>query len=132
VKHIFHLRQTVMKAFPKLDENWSHDIMKLNLNNVESYKKFNFGSHSFLFVWYNSRFHNPTRRQNFYNASGKLSSHYLTTVCRKDMGGSQRDNDSSPNLSLNDLKQKEIEIKEGSARVLWYERQLLIGQPKWG
>ena len=34
------------------------------------------------------------------------------------MGGSQRDNDSSPNLSFNDLKQKEIEIKEGSARVL--------------
>ena len=50
----------------------------------------------------------------------------------KDMGGSQRDNDSSPNLSFNDLKQKEIEIKEGSARVLWYETQLLIGQPKWG
>ena len=36
------------------------------------------------------------------------------------MGGSQRDNDSSPNLSFNDLKQKEIEIKEGSARVLSY------------
>ena len=46
------------------------------------------------------------------------------------MGGSQRDNDSSPNLSFNDLKQKEIEIKEGSACVLWYETQLLIGQPK--
>ena len=43
------------------------------------------------------------------------------------MGGSQRDNDSSPNLSFNDLKQKEIELKEGSARVLWYETQLLIG-----
>ena len=50
----------------------------------------------------------------------------------KDMGGSQRDNDSSPNLSFNDLKQKEIEIKEGSARVLWYETQLLIGQPNGG
>ena len=48
------------------------------------------------------------------------------------MGGSQRDNDSSPNLSVNDLKQKEIEIKEGSARVLWYETQLLIGQPNGG
>ena len=48
------------------------------------------------------------------------------------MGGSQRDNDSSPNLSFNDLKQKEIEIKEGSARVLWYETQLLIGQPNGG
>lgn len=35
----------------------------------------------------------------------------------KEMGGSQRDNDSLPNLSFNDLKQKEIEIKEGSARV---------------
>ena len=34
----------------------------------------------------------------------------------KDMGGSQHDNDSSPNLSFNDLKQKEIEIKEGSTR----------------
>ena len=45
------------------------------------------------------------------------------------MGGSQRDNDSSPNLSFNDLKQKEIEIKEGSALVLWYETQLLIGPP---
>ena len=50
----------------------------------------------------------------------------------KGMGGSQRDNDSSPNLSFNDLKQKEIEIKEGSARVLWYETQLLIGQPNGG
>ena len=29
----------------------------------------------------------------------------------KDMGGSQCDNDSSPNLSFNDRKQKEIEIK---------------------
>ena len=49
------------------------------------------------------------------------------------MGGSQRDNDSSPNLSFNDLKQKEIEIKEGSAHVLWYGTQLLIGQPNaWG
>ena len=46
--------------------------------------------------------------------------------CIKDMGGFQRDNDSSPNLSFNDLKQKEIELKEGSARVLWYETQLLI------
>ena len=45
------------------------------------------------------------------------------------MGGSQRDYDSSINLSFNDLKQKEIEIKEGSARALWYETQLLIGQP---
>ena len=50
----------------------------------------------------------------------------------KDMGGSQCDNDSSPNLSFSDLKQKEIEIKEGSARVLWYETQLLIGQPNGG
>ena len=48
------------------------------------------------------------------------------------MGGSQRDNDSSPNLLFSDLKQKEIEIKEGSARVLWYETQLLIGQPNGG
>ena len=46
----------------------------------------------------------------------------------KDMGGSQRDNDSSPNLSFNDLKQMEIEIKEGSARVLWYEMQVLLCQ----
>ena len=50
----------------------------------------------------------------------------------KDMGGSQRDNDSSPNLSFNDRKQKEIEINEGSARVLWYETQLLIGHPNGG
>ena len=50
------------------------------------------------------------------------------------MGGSQRDNDSSPNLSFSDLKQKEIEIKEGSAfvLVLWYETQLLIGQSNGG
>ena len=40
----------------------------------------------------------------------------------KDMGGSQCDNDSSPNLSFNDLKQK-----EGSARFSLYETQLLIG-----
>ena len=51
----------------------------------------------------------------------------LKLIEPKDMGGSQRDNDSSPNLSFNDLKQKEIELKEGSARVLWYETQLLIG-----
>ena len=44
----------------------------------------------------------------------------------------QRDNDSSPNFSFNYLKQKEIEIKEGSARVLWYETQLLIGQLNGG
>ena len=50
----------------------------------------------------------------------------------QDMGGSQCDNDSSPILSVNDLKQKEIEIKEGSAPVLWYETQLLIGQPNGG
>ena len=50
----------------------------------------------------------------------------------KDMGSSKRDNDSSPNLSVNDLKQKEIEIKEGSARVLWYETELLIGRPNGG
>ena len=48
------------------------------------------------------------------------------------MGGSQHDNDSSPNLSFNDLKQKKIELKEGSARVLWNETQLLIGQPNGG
>ena len=46
------------------------------------------------------------------------------------MRGSQRDNDSSPKLLFNDIKQKEIETKEGSARVLWYGKQLLIGQPK--
>ena len=50
----------------------------------------------------------------------------------KDMGGSQRDNDSSPNLSFNDLKQKEIELKEGSACVWWYGTQVLIGQPNGG
>ena len=55
---------------------------------------------------------------------------YRTTP--KDMGGSQRDNGSSLNLSYNDLKQKEIEIKEGSTRVSWYETQLLIGQPNGG
>ena len=48
------------------------------------------------------------------------------------MGGSQRDNDSSPNLSVNDLKQGEIELVEGSARVSWYETELLIGQPNGG
>ena len=48
------------------------------------------------------------------------------------MGASQRDNDSSPNHSFNDLKQKEIELKEGSPRVLWYETQLLIGQTNGG
>ena len=50
----------------------------------------------------------------------------------KDMGGSQRDNDSSPNLSVNDLKQGEIELVEGSARISWYETELLIGQPNGG
>ncbi len=48
------------------------------------------------------------------------------------MGGSQRDNDSSPNLSVNDLKQREIELFESSARVSWYETELLIGQPNGG
>ena len=62
----------------------------------------------------------------------KLNKVVMQKVHIKDMGGSQRDNDSSPNLSFNDLKQKEIEIKEGSARVLWYETQLLIGQPNGG
>ena len=55
-------------------------------------------------------------------------SHFSSTEPYKDMGGSQRENDSSPNLSFNDLKQKEKELMEGSARVLWYETQLLIGQ----
>ena len=32
----------------------------------------------------------------------------LSSVTLKDMGGSQRDNDSSPNLSFNDLKQKDM------------------------
>ena len=50
----------------------------------------------------------------------------------KDKGGSQRDKDSSPSLSFNSLKQREIEIEEGSARVSWYETQLLIGQPNGG
>lgn len=58
--------------------------------------------------------------------------HQAAQVIAKDMGGSQRDNDSSPILLFNDLKQKEIEIKEGSAHVLWYETQLLIGQPNGG
>ena len=57
---------------------------------------------------------------------------FIASLQCKDMGGSQRDNYSSPNLSFNDLKQKEIEIKEGSTRVLWYETQLLIGQPNGG
>ena len=68
-------------------------------------------------------------------ASASLYDNLECKICFKtckDMGGSQRDNDSSPNLSFNDLKQKEIEIKEGSARVLWYETQLLIGQPNGG
>ena len=42
----------------------------------------------------------------------------FASLAYKDMGGSQLDNDSSPNLSFNDLKQREIEIKEGSAHVL--------------
>ena len=64
---------------------------------------------------------------------GNVRSQLCTAMrAHKDMGGSQRDNDSSPNLSFSDLKQKEIEIKEGSARVLWYETQLLIGQPNGG
>ena len=37
-----------------------------------------------------------------------------------------------PTSRFNDLKQKEIEIKKDSARVLWYETQLLIGQPNGG
>ena len=36
------------------------------------------------------------------------------------------------NLSFNGLKQREIELEEGSARVSWYETQLLIGQPNGG
>ena len=59
-------------------------------------------------------------------------SYFFDTKVDKGIGGSQRVIDSSPNLSFSDLKQKEIEIKEGSARVLWYETQLLIGQPNGG
>ena len=33
---------------------------------------------------------------------------------------------------LSSLKQREIELEEGSARVSWYETQLLIGQPNGG
>ena len=47
----------------------------------------------------------------------------------KDKGGSQRDKDSSPNLSFKGRKQREMELEECSARVSWYETQLLIGQP---
>jgi hypothetical protein len=47
----------------------------------------------------------------------------------KDKGGSERDKDSSPNLSFNSLMQRKIEIEGGSARVSWYEMQLMIGQP---
>ena len=53
-------------------------------------------------------------------------------MASKDKGGFQRDKDSSPNLSFNGLKQREMEIEEGSARVLWYETQLLIGQHNGG
>ena len=38
----------------------------------------------------------------------------------------------SRNLSFNGLKQREIELEEGSARVSWYETELLIGQPNGG
>ena len=38
----------------------------------------------------------------------------------------------SRNLSFNGLKQREIELVEGSARVSWYETELLIGQPNGG
>ena len=33
----------------------------------------------------------------------------------------------SPNCSFIGRKQREMEMEEGSARVSWYERQLLIG-----
>ena len=35
-------------------------------------------------------------------------------------------------LGQSSLKQREIELEEGSARVSWYETQLLIGQPNGG
>ena len=61
---------------------------------------------------------------------------WALSVWREGAGlcSSQRSNDSSPNPLFNDLKQKEIETKEGSALalVLWYETQLLIGQPNGG
>ena len=46
-----------------------------------------------------------------------LHSHLLSKkkCFNKDKGGSQRDKDSSPNLSFNGLKQREIELQEGSA-----------------
>ena len=36
------------------------------------------------------------------------------------------------NALCNGLKQREIELEEGSARVSWYETQLLIGQSNGG
>ena len=38
----------------------------------------------------------------------------------------------SRNLSFNGLKQREIELEVGSARVAWYETQLLIGELNGG
>ena len=53
-------------------------------------------------------------------------------ICTKDNGGSQRDKDSSANISFNGLKQREMEKEEGSEGLSWYEAQLLIGQPNGG
>ena len=48
------------------------------------------------------------------------------------MGGYQHSGGYSRNLSFSGLKQREIELEDGSARVSWSETQLLIGQPNGG
>ena len=63
---------------------------------------------------------------------GKYKATILYTVQYKDTGGYQHSGGYSRNLSFNGLKQREIELEEGSARVSWYETQLLIGQPNGG
>ena len=64
--------------------------------------------------------------------AGSYVAQLMQTIQHKDTRGYQHSGGCSRNLSLNDLKQREIELEEGSARVSWYETQLPIGQPNGG
>ena len=54
------------------------------------------------------------------------------TIACKYTRGYQQGPRVSRNLFFNGLKQREIELEEGSARASWYETELLIGQPNGG
>ena len=58
----------------------------------------------------------PGEQQHRPDSQDRYYSRYYARWNLKDKGGSQLDNDSSPNLSFNVLKQREMEKEEGSAQ----------------